>query len=281
MRDLTAGIEMGGTWLRAVVVDAADPQIFVDFTKIARPQTYADFLQFIRTFLQPHQARNLRGVGLALTGLVDRSTQTMKLSKIPYLMGADIRADLAELGIQNVYIENDVACFTLAESLFGAVRGKRRVLGIVIGTGVGAAFVVDGKIALDSCLSPEWGHTQSDLDSPICFCGLRGCYKNIVSCPALEDYYFLQTGHKLDLPAVFARRETDPAAKACFERLEEYAQRGTRYLFQEFLPDSVVYGGGVSNASALPWPRSVLGEKAGPVGAAASVVCKGSFATAV
>jgi glucokinase len=57
-----------------------------------------------------------------------------------------MRGDIASYTGLPVVIENDARCFAFSEALLGAGKGRRVVIGITLGTGVGGGIVIDGRI---------------------------------------------------------------------------------------------------------------------------------------
>jgi glucokinase len=78
------------------------------------------------------------------------------------------------------FVENDAACFALAEATLGAGQGYRHLLVVAVGTGVGGGIIVDGKLysgwqgragAIGHlCVEPRNGRP--------CTCGLTGCWES-------------------------------------------------------------------------------------------------------
>jgi glucokinase len=87
-----------------------------------------------------------------------------------------LRARLAESFGLPTTLDNDAKAFALGEALFGAGRGSRALLGMVISTGVGGGVVVDGRLLHGaSGNAGHIGHTLISLAGPRCACGARGC----------------------------------------------------------------------------------------------------------
>ncbi len=99
-------------------------------------------------------------VGVGVPGLV-RSEDGVLLNapNIPGSQNVPLRAVLQEgIGLP-VAVENDAACFTLAEANLGAGRGLPVVLGVTVGTGVGGGIAVNGRLFQGSVgLAAEFGH---------------------------------------------------------------------------------------------------------------------------
>jgi fructokinase len=186
-------------------------------------------------------------------------------------------------------MENDANCFALAEVRAGAARGARMAFGVILGTGVGAGIVVDGRVWTGpQHVAGEWGHHRISDDGPPCYCGQRGCVETFLSGPALERAYVDAGGGAAEATAIAARAAGGEArAAAVLDRWIERFGRALANVVNILDPDVVVLGGGLSRVEAL-YDRGVdavrryvfndelrtrivpnaLGDSAGVIGAA-------------
>jgi glucokinase len=85
-----------------------------------------------------------------------------------------------------VALEHDAKAAALGEYHYGAGRGERSMVYVVVGTGVGAAIIVDGELFCGSHnVAGEIGHTTLDPGGPVCSCGNRGCVETYLAGPWL------------------------------------------------------------------------------------------------
>lgn len=103
----------------------------------------------------------------------------------------------ARLGFP-VRLEHDAKAAALGEFYFGAGRGEQSMVYIIVGTGVGAALIMDGAVYRGMHNSAgEFGHTVLDRNGLLCSCGNRGCVETFMSGPRLAQWYeILQAGHQ-------------------------------------------------------------------------------------
>ena len=88
------------------------------------------------------------GLAVALPGPFDFAAGVAwyKLDKFASLYGHDLGQSLRErLGLERVVFLNDAEAFTVGEWSAGELRGLDRCVGITIGTGIGSAFLDDGR----------------------------------------------------------------------------------------------------------------------------------------
>lgn len=89
----------------------------------------------------------IQGVAISSPGAVNKNTGVIEgASALPYIHGFNIQSELETLFALPVSIENDANCAALAEVAFGAAKGCTTALLLVLGTGVGGAVVIDGKV---------------------------------------------------------------------------------------------------------------------------------------
>jgi glucokinase len=109
---------------------------------------------------------------------------------IPGLHYTPLRRMLAERLNVPVCLEHDAKAAALGEFYYGAGRGERSMVYIVLGTGVGAAIIIDGQLYRGTHnTAGELGHITLDRDGALCSCGSRGCVETYVSGPWLARRY--------------------------------------------------------------------------------------------
>lgn len=131
------------------------------------------------------------GVGVCSPGPIDHAAGL--IVDPPNLTGwrnvpfADMLSDALGLPVN---LEHDAKATALAEFHLGAGRGSHDMVLIVIGTGIGAAMILNGKLfrGKDNAAG-EVGHITVNLDGPICTCGSNGCVETYAGGPAIVRSY--------------------------------------------------------------------------------------------
>jgi glucokinase len=246
-------------------------------------------------------------VGFGIPSLVEAATGVSVSSVHLPLDGVPFRDVMhSRLGLP-VYVDNDVNLAALAEQRVGAARGARVVVMLTLGTGIGGAIVLDGKVfrGADGAAG-ELGHVTVDIDGPPCQgnCPNRGCLEVMASGTAIGH-----EGERVarELPASALGRALAQGLPVTGELVADLALRGDLEaqevldlvgrrlgaglvgIVNTFNPDVVVIGGGASRAGDMllePARRVVaecalrpsrdtarivaaaLGEDAGMIGAA-------------
>lgn len=139
------GIDIGGSKIRGVLVDGKN-KIISDFN-IETPKDKKLFLQIIEDEINKFlQKGKISKIGVGLPGVVDtRRNIFVKAANLPFLDGWQVVKFFKKF-CKVVKIDNDSRCFLLAESKLGAGRGYKNIVGIAVGTGIGGAIMIDGKI---------------------------------------------------------------------------------------------------------------------------------------
>ena len=131
-------------------------------------------------------------IGVACAGPMTGQGELVSPLNIPAWRAFPLRDRLTALVGGRVYIDGDARALALAEGHFGAARGDRSYLSMVVSTGVGGGIVIDGRLLDgDSGNSGHVGHLNVVRDGRTCSCGARGCLEAEVSGWAIEQL----TGH--------------------------------------------------------------------------------------
>lgn len=140
------GVDLGGTNLRAGIVNES-----VCGTVVAHPfyaqGTRAQILEQIFGIIDKMINPGVKAIGIGVPGLVDPISRIpYDIVNIPSLNETDLRKVLEQRYQVAVKIENDANCFALGEFYFGAGRSGTSLVGLTIGTGLGAGIIADGKL---------------------------------------------------------------------------------------------------------------------------------------
>lgn len=120
-------------------------------------------------------------IGVGVPGLVNAERGELIFTNMG-AAGLQLGARLAETFAAPVLVHNSEDAAAVGEYRFGAGRGCGSLLYLSVGAGVGAGYVVDGKIHQRGRTSAgEIGHMTIEPDGPRCRCGNRGCLSALVS----------------------------------------------------------------------------------------------------
>ena len=188
------------------------------------------------------------GAQLAMPGPFDFSAGVSQMRhKLPYLFGIELRTPLArKFGWETYQVGflHDSSAFLLGEVFAGAARGVSRAVGITLGTGIGSAFSVDGQLVTAGRGMPPDGEIWN-----LPFEG--GIVEDLISTRAIQQNYQQRAGVLRDVRGIAVEVSTDPTAVAVFIEFGRQLGLVLRMALAEFLPDTVVLGGGIARSSQL------------------------------
>lgn len=250
---LRIGIDLGGTKIEALAMDAGGREIFR--RRIASPSgDYAATIKAVSSLVELAEKEiGERGsVGIGIPGALSRVTGLVKNANSTWLIGKPFKEDLQQALKREIRVENDANCFALSEAVDGAGRGAEVVFGVILGTGVGGGIVVGGKLLTGpNAIAGEWGHNTlplpggPDLPLPRCYCGRTGCIETYLSGPGLARDHESRTGKRL-VPEMIVSLQDESLL-----RYEERLARSLAGVINILDPDVIVLGGGMSNVERL------------------------------
>jgi len=257
------GIDIGGTTVKFGIVDdtfrileeAAIP------TGADRPTeaVVADIITAARPLIEKYAPVTL---GVGSPGSIDSAAGVvLRAGNLPF-WNVPLASILEEaLGLPT-YLENDANCALIAEVAAGVCRGCRDALILTIGTGIGGAILIDGRIYHGhNNLAGELGHFVIQHGGRQCACGMRGCFEQYASATALvrqtEEAISENPGSILaqlgavgvDGRTVFAAvAQNCPVAEKVLTGYLGYLADGLNSLTYIFQPQMTVLAGGVAKA---------------------------------
>jgi glucokinase len=255
-------VDIGGTNLAAGAVDAQGKILSRVTVMTARDQGAEAILdQIVQCVLSlcadaQIASGTVRGVGLAVPGWVDEERVYMT-PNVP-LSGFALARPVQERTGLPVRMENDANCALLGEAAFGAAKNLSDVVMLTVGTGLGSAIRIHGKLLRPSG-GAEIGHTVLCKDGIRCGCGRRGCAEGYTSVTALIRMARQSAGRypdslltgagKLSGKTIFmVANQKDPAALAALERYFDYFSELLMNCVMVFRPQAILLGGGLSGA---------------------------------
>ncbi len=250
------GIDLGGTAVKAGIV-GINGDLLDSFQEPA-PRTPPALRVFVHSVLK-RAARRVCGIGIGCKGVVDAATSRVLRSPgdQQFLEGLTL-AEIVEAGEIPVCADNDARTALIAQVLWGAARGRRNVVLLTLGTGVGGAALVDGVVVRGaSGAAGHLGHVTVDPLGPLCMCGNTGCLETRFSARSIEAEFFAHVhrgvNSSLAAPAtteaIFrAARDGDKAARRVLERATRYLADAIAGFLHTFDPEILILAGSVAAA---------------------------------
>lgn len=129
----------------------------------------------------------ITAVCLGVPGSVNPYTGLIAMAPNLGLNNFNIKEKLKSLFPYPVLIENDVNLGALGVKYFGIGKEAKDILVVFVGTGIGAGFILDGKLFRGADFAAgEIGHLKVKKDGPRCGCGNYGCFEAVASRSAID-----------------------------------------------------------------------------------------------
>jgi glucokinase len=206
------------------------------------------------------------GTGVGCAGVVHQKSLTLKVSpNIPFLTDYPLGERLAKLTETDVTLGNDVQVGLYGEQQLGAAKGCRHVIGIFLGTGIGGAVIIDGKLHVGaSGVAGQIGHFLTQPMGPLAGSERHGILDNIASKAAITGEA-LALASKQWAPSLYEEVGTDLSSVGA-KALAKAIKKGDKAIAEligsrmqivgivlsnlvNFLsPDLVILGGGLTEA---------------------------------
>lgn len=266
---LTIGLDVGGTSIRAGVVDRYGDVL--DITRTGTPTGEQELEDAIAKVIDELTGRHrVSAVGLAVAGFVAEDRRTVRFAPHLAWRQAPVADRIAaRIGLP-VVLEHDANAAALGEHRFGAARGASVAVLIALGTGIGAALLLDGRLFRGAYgVAPELGHLTLVPDGRPCPCGKNGCLERYCSGTALATTAIDLLARNPGISTLLAReaaadsravtgrrvaaaaRDGDPLAERAMAELARWLGKGLALVADVYDPEVVVIGGGVSESAPL------------------------------
>lgn len=256
------GIDLGGTKIEARLFD--DEMELLQVHRTPTPQDSFD--SFIAAlvmqvqWLEERAAQPDLPVAISIAGVIDPLNGIATASNIP-VTGHNIGAALKQKLGRDLPLINDCMAFAYSEAHGGAGDGASSVLGIILGTGVGAGLVQRGRLAdRHAGFAVEIGHVgisaraiaRHHLPIWTCGCGRAACIENYVSGTGLRRLAQWAGLDSHDPAEIAQRASSDPDYAHVMDIWADLAGE-MLYTAQLLLdPEVIVIGGGLSNIPDAP-----------------------------
>lgn len=270
--DLYVGVDLGGTNLRAGLVDGAG-RLDGDLEKVATlaaegPEAVMRRMsELVKRLLgRPSAGKRVRAVGVGSPGPLDtRSGRVLYTPNLPGFNDFPVTPVLeAAVGLP-CFLENDANSACYGEFWVGAGKGAQDMVILTLGTGVGGGVILDGRLRRG--LHDTAGHLGHIVVHPAgepCGCGGRGCLEQYASATAVvrNARRMLEEAGRRELAGrplaeISAKEVTEAAAAGdnCCRRAVTIAAEALGWALVTIAnaldPEVAVIGGGMAQAGSL------------------------------
>ena len=249
------GIDLGGSHISIGVVDKGgkildkrDKHLRGIAKRLIKPTIEETIISNIKEYQKNYK---ITEIGIAVPGSVknDKILKSVNLGLKDYDLVGVIKKEI-DLPIK---IRNDAKCAALAESKYGALKKYNRVVFMTLGTGIGGAVIINGKL-LDAGEYPgcEFGHLVIKENGLECNCGRKGCFEKYGSMRAFKDNLRNELGLEdktsgKELMAILKNTTKESKDYAKIEKVRKQYIRdlsvGITNLVNIFEPEAIGIGG--------------------------------------
>lgn len=190
--------------------------------------------------------KDIKLIGIAAPGTISNgmilNAGNLNIQKFPIL------SELKKYYENPLQIRNDGKCAALAEKVYGAMKDYEDCVFVNIGTGIGGAAFLVGKLLEPKRYSGfEFGHMVVEQGGRLCSCGKQGCFETYASIKALKTKVTQVLDRDSDISGKFLREEllmkNDARVKAEIAVFLKYLKTGIGNLIDIFEPEIVCLGG--------------------------------------
>ncbi|MBO5761906.1 MAG: ROK family protein [Lentisphaeria bacterium] len=268
--ELSLGIDLGGSKIYAVVAD--DKNNILSRAKIPTPDD-GDSRKLASSLLETGKAAleelsltldNVAHIGIAVPSPVDPESGDCHFATNLAVKKFSMKSLFRELTEKEIFLANDGNCGLLAEVECGSAVNYKNVVGYFIGTGLGGALYLNGKLIVGNCgLAGELGHMIIRKGGRLCGCGHKGCVEAYCSkkayVKAIHKYMKKYDEATLLPPDKFNSKSTnikskylkkayqdgDNAVRASVDKGSEMLGIAAAGICAAVAPECIILGGGV------------------------------------
>lgn len=230
-------IDLGGTKLSLAHVcngDITNQQTY----KVPSLVSLPEFNQFLFNAITPFVTNDVNGISIGVPSLIEMSSgKVVETVNIPAWQNVEIKSLLESQFKIPVIVNNDANCFAVGEYHYGSGKQCNSIIGVCMGTGLGAGLILNGKLYTGNYSAAGEFGSFPYLDATI------------------EDYcsgklftnYFNTSG----VQAYTKANEGCDNTMQIFKQLGCHIGAALHQVILSFDPDKVVLGGSVSQSFKL------------------------------
>ncbi|WP_223068776.1 ROK family protein [Paenibacillus caui] len=285
------GIDIGGTTVKGVVVEQEHGVISAEYrvrtdASLGREHILARVAEVLDRLIEDEKVEAI-GIGTAGRVNAEEGKVVYATDNLPGWQGLRLK-DWAQdkYGIPAA-VDNDANAALLGEWWLGAGRGYSDVVMLTLGTGVGGANLIGGKLQHGAHWSGgEWGHVVLIPGGRPCNCGQRGCMEQYLSGSALAALASeaCGTAYASGQEVMAHYIEGNKTVSEVLNRYLDHLAVALHNIQNSLDPEAIILGGGLADSKSIDWSGlqqrlslnnkhislklAELGNKAGAIGAA-------------
>jgi glucokinase len=245
--DTAIGIDLGGTRIKAVVIDTAGNVLHQLYkpTNDGDDRVWKQAVSDAVKELQTKTNNNSYIIGISAPGLPNNDNTAIAF--MPGRMQGLENFSWKDHLLQPAYVLNDAVAAMMAEAKFGSGKNKKNVVMLTLGTGVGGAILIDGKPYQGAfSKAGHIGHMVINGDGDCDVTGMPGSLEECIGNCTIEkrsNGKFTSTHEMLE-----AYRNEDAFAKEVWLKSVKQLAIGLASVTNILSPELIVLGGGITEA---------------------------------
>ena len=269
---MVIAIDIGGTFVKIGLVKNAE--IVVETAIKSHPRidfqnTIKDIENTINKLLETHSVaqKDIKGIGVGFPGLVD--SIKMKVLSTNKKHDDSLAFNFIDWAKETyntvVFLENDARMALLGEWQYGAGKGINNIAMLTLGTGVGSATIINGKLLIGKHFQAGnlGGHFTINVNGALCTCGNLGCVEAEASTWKLAELLksdvrytdSLIEGNELDFESLFKyAEEGGKLSLSVRNHCLEVWSAGVINQIHAYDPEVIILGGGVMKSADVIIP---------------------------
>jgi len=228
------GVDLGGTNMRAGRIENG---VLVDVSSKSVPKTddASIVLNLLIETITAVLTDKVVAIGIGIPGILDKNTGVIfDIVNIPSWKEIELKKELNTHFDLPIYLDNDANCFARGENIFGNAKEIENVVGLTLGTGMGAGVIINGKLHSGlMCGAGELGELPY----------LDANYEKYCS-----GQYFRDIRNTTGEQTFKNAEEGDAEALEIFEGFASHLTKAIEMVILTYAPDMIILGGSVSKS---------------------------------
>jgi glucokinase len=152
------GIDIGGTNIRVGLIES-NTLVRIEKLKIKSNGTENEIIDELLSLISKFSGEQIEGIGIGVPGVVDiKKGIVYDVQNIPSWKEVHLKEKLESKYNLPVYLNNDANCFAIGEKCFGSVKEFNSIVGLTMGTGLGAGLILNNRLYNgQNCGAGEFG----------------------------------------------------------------------------------------------------------------------------
>ena len=279
---MVIAIDIGGTFIKIGLIDIGEIVVKTSIKShlnVGFKNTISDIENTIDALLSEYSIskKKIQGIGIGFPGIVDSINMRVLSTNKKYddSLGFNFSDWARNTYDTQVFLENDARIALLGEWQYGAGKGIDNITMMTLGTGVGSATIINGKLLKGKHFQAGnlGGHSTVKVNGALCTCGNLGCVEAEASTWRLAELLKSDSryanskieGDKLDFESVFKyAEEGGELSLAVRNQCLEVWSAGIINQIHAFDPELVIIGGGVMKSAdvIIPFIKNMVEKHA-------------------